>query len=335
MIWIVWRGSGILVLIYFFLSAWICSYFFDTQKTFGDLPYLGWSLFWAAIVTTIHALLIVVMRYGHDENDPEPPKKITHSHLFFIPVVFWPLILGGLSAKFLLMSGNDRDDYEVVAPPVVEEEKVFSRTIYFLNPTDDTMYYEISSTDGAYEKEKISPRSYIDKTLDPGKYYISGIDLEGNVVFSFPSGKVTKDKSKSTIAKNHDKASVYHRIIGDGTETEKDCDDIWVVLNGERDMMMVDVTSICHDSLTKSEVEKTDWTKLVTSYDGTDIIEPLYEEDPGKGTFTVLTTGDDIPTSTKKNERVYAMFSYARGTELTNEYLAKRIVKRCPDVSEK
>lgn len=335
MIWIVWRGSGILVLIYVFLSAWLCSYWFDGDHTLKNSAYIGWTLFWAAIVVTLHALIIIVSRYGHDENDPEPPKPVMNSHLFFIPVIFWPLILGALSAK-MIFSGSDSDRSDIdpaflAQPP---EQKILKRTIYFLNPTEDTMYYEISSPGGAYEYESISPRSYIDKTLDPGKYYINGIDAAGNIVYTFPSGNITKDKSRTVIAKSHDDENVYHRIIDDGTETEKDCDDIWVVLNGERDMMVIDITSICNDSITKADIENTDWTTRMHSYKGTDIIEPLYGEDPGKSTYTVLATGDDFPTKKGKNERVFAMFSFERGTELNNGYLVKRILKRCPDIPE-
>lgn len=334
MIWIVWRGSGILVLIYFFLSAWICSYWFDDTR-FGNSAYLGWTLFYAALATTLHALGIYVSRKGHDVNDPEPPKPMMHSHLFFIPVVFWPLILGGLSAKFLFAGSPSDSEFRSDVPvQTIPEEKVLVRTINFLNTSEDTMYYEIGGPGGAYEYENIEPRTYISRTIDPGKYYINGYNADGEMVFSFPSEKLSKDRKKYTKAKDRDGNIVPHRVIGDGTESEKDYDDIWVVLNGERDMLMVEVTSLCNDSLSKEMVNATDWTKLATTYDGTDLIEPLYETDPGKGTFTVLATGEDIPQSHKKSERVFALFSMERGAALTNEYLAKRVINRCPSLSE-
>ena len=333
MIWIVWRGSGILVLIYFFLSAWICSYWFDDTR-FGNSAYLGWTLFYTAIVTTLHALAIYVSRKGHDANDPEPPKPMMHSHLFFIPVLFWPLILGGLSAKFLYSAEPSEPDYADAPVETTIKDELPVRTINFLNTSEDTMYYEIGGPGGAYEYNSIEPRSYISRTIDPGKYYINGYNAAGEVVFSFPAAKLSKDKKKYAEAEDRDGNTVPHRVIGDGTESEKDYDDVWVVLNGERDMLMVEVTSLCTDSLSKELVNATDWTKLAKTYDGTDIIEPLYETDPGKGIFTVLATGEDIPQHCKKSERVFALFSMERGTELTNEYLAKRVMNRCPSLSE-
>ena len=254
------------------------------------------------------------------------------AHLFYIPVIFWPLIFGLLSAKFLIGSDKSYDPEDYTMPAnAPQKEEVITRSINFLNSSDDTMYYEIGGSN-AYEYKPIEPKTYITRTLDPGKYYINGYDAEGNLVFAFPSGDVAKDKSKSAIAKNSDGANVPMRIIGDATKTDDDYEDIWVVLNGARDMLMVDVTSLCHEGVTKEEVDGIGWTKLTQTFDGTDIIEPLYGEDPGTGFFTVLATGDDIPEKAKKGERVYALFSYERGTEITDDYLAGRIAKRCPAI---
>lgn len=340
MIAIVWRGSGIMVLIYFFLSAWLCHFYFDGPHNLNNDAYVGWTLFWAAIATAIHALLILVMKHGEDPNEPktedDPPRNIWHSSLFFIPVMIWPLIFGGLSAKFLIggddpgSGTNHTAEVETTEP----EEKVVSRTIYFLNSSEDTMYYEISGTDGAYEYEGVEPRTYISRTLDPGKYVIRGFDKDGYLVYTFPSEEIAKNKTLSAVGKDHDGESVAHRIIGEGTETDKDCDDIWVVLNGERDMLLVDVTSLCHDGVTAEEVEKAGWSKLTLSYDGRDLVEPLYGRDPGTNTYTVLETGDDIPVTLKKNERVYALMSCDREQEITDEYLAGRIKNRIPALAE-
>lgn len=339
MIYIVWRGSGILVLIYFALSAWICSYWFKGAERLSN-DHLGWAFLWAAVVTTLHAAAILLAKYGEDPNEPrdedDPPRSIWHSHLFYVPVVVWPLIFWALCANFLIRSDGFDHDSDVVYEntPVQEEEKVVKRAIYFLNSSEDTMYYEISGTEGAYEYEGVEPRTYISKMLEPGKYVIRGFDKNGEMVFMFPSAEIAKDKSRSATGKDHDGKSVAHRIIGEGTETEKDCDDIWIMLSGERDMLLVDVTSLCHDSVTAAEIESTGWTKLTESYDGRDIIEPLYGVDPGTMTFTVLETGEDIPVTLKKNERVYALMSCDRGKEITDEYLAKRLKNRIPALAE-
>lgn len=347
MITIVWRGSGILVLIYFFLSAWLCTYFIDGSHNLNNSAYAGWTLFWAAIAATLHAAMIGITWYGakaepeqtvpaEPGQEPETPPSLFRSHLFYIPVIFWPLIFGLLSAKFLM--GNDAPHSSVTTAPDdarVEQQKVdLSRTIHFLNTSEDTLMYEISGTNGAFEVDHISPRTYISKTLDPGKYIIRTGDREGDVVFTFPSDDIANDKTKCAVAKDRKGKNAAHRVIGDATESKDDYDDIWVVLNGERDMMLVEVTEICHASMTTGEIDKMDWTKLTHAYNGTDIIEPLYGEDPGTGIYTVLATGDDIPTSLTKNERVFALFSFPRGTELTNEYLIERIVSRCPELSE-
>jgi hypothetical protein len=340
MIWIVWRGSGILVLIYFFLSAWLCSYYFDGDHNLGNSSYIGWTLFWAAIVTALHGAAILLMKYGEDPNAPseenEAPRSIWHSHLFFIPVVIWPLVFGLLSAKFIMASGPSEPDSEYVYEQTQAEpkKKVVKRTINFLNSAEDTMYYEISSTDGAYEYESVDPRSYVSRTLGPGNYVIRGYDKEGNLVYTFPSEETAKDKSLTAMGKDADGATVAHRIIDEGTETEKDCDDIWIMLSGERDMLLIDVTSLCHAGVTAEEIDKINWAKLTETYDGRDLVEPLFGRDPGVNTYTVLPTGEDIPQTVKKNERVYALLSCERGTEITDAYLAKRLKNKFPDLAE-
>lgn len=336
MIWIVWRGSGIMVLIYFFLSAWLCHYAIDGPHNLGNDSYAGWTLFWAAIATTLHAAAILLMKFGEDPNEPktedDPPRSIWHAHFFYIPVIIWPLIFGLLSVKFLVANdGPDDSDMEYAKEQLPPEKKVVKRTMFFLNSTEDTMYYEVSNTDGAYEYEGVEPHTYIERTIEPGKYVIRSFDKNGDLVYTFPSQEFPADKSLRTAAKDHDGNTVSHRIIEEGTVLEKDCDDIWVVLTGQRDMLLVDVTDLCHAGVTAEEVEKANWTTQAVKYDGRDIVQPLFGKDPGTGgTYTVLATGDDIPETLKKNERVFALMSVSRDQEITDEYLAGRITNRIP-----
>jgi len=342
---IVWRRSGIALLIYLAISAWIVSYWFDDTRV-GNAPYTGWVLFYAAIATALHALALVAIRNAPPDadanpNDPdpdaEPPAPIWHHSLFFIPVVIWPLIFGGLSA-YNLIGSDGGSDHETTQPVVTAPKKpvVQERSINFLNSSEDTIYYVISSPGGVYEKTKVLPYEYITRTCEPGKYIITALNTAGEEIYSFPSSEVTADKSKCVKAKNRDDKMAFHRIIGEGTKSEADCDDIWVIMSGARDQGLVDITAVCSGTITKSEVEKIDWsTKIEQTYDGRDIIEPLYEKDPGNGTYTVLPTGDDFPTKAGKKERIFALFSIDRGEKLTDEYLEGRILNRLPDIPEK
>lgn len=340
---IIWRRSGLGILIYFFLIAWIVSHWYD-DASLRNASYTGWVLFYSAIVCALHALLLLGSNSAKKDTDTDvnadadagttQPSTLWQHSLFFIPVLIWPFLFGAGSA-YNFFGRSENPHHETFVPSAIPPKPVQKRTIHFLNPTGDSMYYEISSADGVYEKQLISPHKYISRTCRPGKYTIHGLSADGEEVYTFPSGEITADKSKCTSTKDSEGNQVFRRIIGKATESENDYDDIWVMLNGDRNMMIVEITDICPEGTTQSGIKKINWTERVkTVYDGQDIIEPLYETDPGEETFTVLSPGDDFPAKAGKNERIFALFTIDPEQEIDNDFIAGRILRRLPDLPE-
>jgi|GEM_PF-1146605 len=335
---LVWNRSGIVVFIVLALCLWIVSYWFENPKL-GNGAYMGWSFFYAAIATALHALVLIGGRNSPEEQNADANGEIPHpvwSHsAFFVPVVFWPLILGGLSA-FLLIGGDDKKDRAERKTPEVKTEPAGERVIHFLNPTTDTLSYRFEGPKGVYETKKVSPNSYVTRKCDAGTYSFTIMNPQREVIFSIPSAGAAADKTKYAAAKDTEGNTRAYRIVGPQTTSRKDYDEAWVLMNGLHRMMLVDVSSICSAAITKADVESADWTKhLVRTYDGNDLIEPLYGKDPGGEIYTVLGTGDDVPKSIRKNERIFILVAVAPEKEISREYIAKRVLKRCPDIAEK
>jgi hypothetical protein len=334
---LIWRRSGIAIVIYLALSFWIVGYWYPDHR-FGNEAYLGWSLFYTAIVTALHALLLIGGNNApEEENADTPPEEQepkssmwTHS-LFFIPVLIWPLILGGASA-YNLFSGDDKPQVssDYVAPPKKQEPVEEKRVIHFLNSTMDTMIYSVrDAEDGFLGEEKISPKKYKTEKLYAGKFRFTIGNADRDIVFVVPSDKVAVDKTKSKTMKGEDGETAAYRIIRPPTPSKKDYDEVWVMTDGEHNMILVDVTSICTGTLTEKEIKAIDWTKnVVERYEGSDLIEPMYGKDPGDETYTVLTTGEDIPDHLGKNERVFALMSTKPGAEVTDKLITDKILDR-------
>jgi hypothetical protein len=85
---LIWQRSGIAIPIVFFICGWIVSNWFEDTRL-GNTSFMGWTLFYTAIVTSVHALVVAGAKEEGDNGG-------RHS-FFWIPVGFWPFILGGLS----------------------------------------------------------------------------------------------------------------------------------------------------------------------------------------------------------------------------------------------
>lgn len=336
---IIWRRSGIAILVYFALSFWIVGYWYD-DHSLRNSAYLGWSLFYTAIATALHALLLIGGNSAAtEENSDTPPEQQepkssiwTHS-LFFIPVLIWPLILGGASA-YNLFSGDGKDKdattSNVVPPPVKTEPVEEKRVIHFLNSTMDTLIYSVRDAEDGFLGEKtISPKTYTTEHLFAGKFRIAVGNTDRDVIFSIPTDEVAADRSKCKTLKGEDGETAAYRIIRGPTPAENDYDEAWIMIDGEHNMILVDVSEICKSSITEKAIKAIDWTKhVVEKYEGSDLIEPMYGKDPGDEHYTVLTTGEDIPDHLGKNERVFALMSTKPGAEVTNKLITDKILDR-------
>jgi hypothetical protein len=340
---IIWRRSGLAVLFYIGISFWIVGNWYKNHSD-SNPAYVGWSLFYAALVTLIHALILIKGRYGTFEGNSSAPveeqeqeqasrESIWSHSLFFIPVVIWPFILGGFSGyKLLADEKKDKDVSHYTAPP--KKPVVERRNFHMLNPTNDTLVFRISGPKGVFEKKSVSPHSYVTTEYFPGAYRITGFD-HGDIINIFPSDELTSDKNKCVNVKNNVGDRLFYRIVKEATPSPDDYDDIWVVLGGKHNMLLVDVSEICSANRNEKLIRSIDWTKHIEqTYDGHDLVEPLYGKDPGKGIYTMLGTGGDIPLKLKRNERVFALLSVPVDQKKMSEFVAQRILYRCPEIPE-
>jgi len=90
----IWRGTGITVPIFFFISAWITSYWFEDTRL-GNSAFIGWSMLWAGILLSLQGLAIYGGGLPDEETGEVPPK--TYNDFFWIPVIIWGLGFIGLS----------------------------------------------------------------------------------------------------------------------------------------------------------------------------------------------------------------------------------------------
>lgn len=326
----IWRRSGIAILGYLALSFWIVSFWF-TDTRLGNSAYLGWSLFYAAIGALIHSLLIVGMKnISRKEDTAEEQTRAgtiwSHS-LFYIPVLVWPFIFGGISAYNLIPAKENEPAQSAALTD--EALTVETRTIHFLNCTADSMIYRVDGPDGTYAEKTISPQAYATEELEAGKYNIIGGSMERDIISEIPAEEFRGDKSKCESIKDAEGTVISYRIIRPATPAKDDYDEAWVILDGAYDMMLVDVSAICSNSATKKEIENIDWTKnIIETYSGKDIIEPVYGKYNDNDQYTILDTGSDIPKTIGKNEHVFALFSISQGADLTSENIRAKVLSR-------
>jgi len=99
--WLVWKGFGITVPVFYLLGAWIVSFFYpESDKVFYS-PAMPWSFLFAGILLALQGL----MALGGDEEEEETePQGITiRNSFFFIPVGIWGIGFLGLSIYLFIV----------------------------------------------------------------------------------------------------------------------------------------------------------------------------------------------------------------------------------------
>lgn len=314
---IVWRGAGLIVPIVFLICGWIVSFFYDDTRL-GNPSFIGWTFFY----TGLALLLPGIGLFGKKNEDGTPRRK---HDFFFIPVVFWSFILLiGSTVILLSRSGSPEDNTALVNADSVEE--VFEdRVINILNTSDDSLKFVVGGETGVIERIVIDPHSWEEYAMQPGEYLFTGYNMDNEVTLSLPDSFYMNDRSRYLVKKDG-QGEYYARILNGPTSSKKDYDDAWFIIDGTRDLMLVDVTPLCATKLTKKQVEELDWTQLLdTVYDGRDMIEPTIKAGRSGEIITVVEPGDGLPETVKTNERVYALITVLREQTIDNEYLADRV----------
>lgn len=315
----VWRGIGIIVPIIIFITAYIVS-FWIKDTTLGNSNFMGWTLFYSAIVCLLVGLLAPGIGKRVAEDGTKVPAK--KHDFFFIPMIFWGPLLGAISA-WLLLSSPDKTDEKMVAEEASEVADTI-RTLRFYNPGADTLYYVFSDESGYFEKKKIAPFSSIEKKAPNESYLLACLTLTGEPMLALPSSK-DYDTSDYIQFKEGD-AVINQRKIPKPTPDKNDYDVAWLLADSRFDMAVVDVTDLYTGTIKKEKVAEINWKeKLQATYQGNELIEPVFKPQGSYTSIYVASPNTALPVSLKEKQAAYVLFTFPAGKELTNEYIAEKI----------
>ncbi len=277
------------------------------DTTLGNYPFVGWSMLWAGIVLTLQGAAV----WGGGAPDPETgeiPFRRGHD-FFWIPVLFWGIGFIGLSI-WLINKEPKESFYESAefqemvqeSTQAAEEEEDPVRLVNFYNPFDDSLSFEM----------------YDAKTRD----YIIG----------------TSVPSESTRYKEFD-CKRYDVIIGDTekritvtkatTNDPDDYNELWYIMGGAADLLLIDVTDACDREITRGELRAINWTdRIEKRYDGDELIEPSLLSTPRKKR-TIYGMGDKLPLEHSVKELVYALVPVEADQTPSESYLDEKVIEMC------
>lgn len=302
MFYIVWRGSGITVPIFTFLSAYLMSFWYDDTR-FGNYPYLGWTLLWAGILLTVQGAAV----WGGGKPDPETGQiHIKKGHdFFFIPVLLWGLAWVGLS--FWLINKEPTPTY-IPSETTSSSDSIYTlddeRMVNIYNPYSDSM--EVTITDLITKEELVTttiPGQFTQyKSFDLGTYYVENKTLE---------------YTEKMRVKKGERSSMH------------EYNELWYVLDGAMDLVLVDVTEVCDSTLTEEEIAAIDWTSRVhEKYNGKQMVEPYVKYEIQEKPI-IIGVGFDLPRSHTKREKVYALIPVNNRNKLEEALLDDWVQYMC------
>lgn len=312
---IIYRGLGILVPIVLFIAGWIVSFWFKDTRI-GNPDFMGWTLFYTAIV----CLLLGLATFGGTDRNGNPIPKNKH-HFFYIPIVFWALIFGGVSAYLLLATGKtsgESSKQELAVADTVPK-------IHFCNPTADTLDYLIYTKDGFSEQQTLMPFTTSPAIPIAEKSYVLGaLDTKGEATMTLPY----YEKYDATLYEHvqEDGRTVEQRLIRPLSKQTNDYEDNWMLLNGDYDMILVDVTEIYSGTIVSEKIATIDWMKKIRSrHSGSELIElRIVPSSPG-GAVYVSPPNTYLPVSNPKDRSVYMILTCRNDEDLTGNYIKESV----------
>ena len=312
---IIFRGLGIVVPIVLVITGWIVSFWFKDTRI-GNPPFMGWTLFYTAIVCLVLGLATFG---GKDKNGNSIPKN--RHHFFYIPIVFWALIFGGVSAYLLLAAGKTSGGSS-------KEELAVADTvpkIHFYNPTADTLDYLIYTKGGLSDQETLMPFTTSEAIRIPGKSYVLGaLDTKGEATMTLPY----YEKYDATLYEHvkEDGRTVEQRLIRPLSKQTNDYEDNWMLLNGDYDMILVDITEIYSGTIKKEKIATIDWMKKIRSrHAGSELIELSIAPSSPEGSVYVSSPNTYLPVSNPKDRTVYMILTFPNDEEVTNDFIRESV----------
>lgn len=315
---------GIIVLVMLVIVGLITCFFYDgfETKIFGNTSYLGWVL----LISGILLSLIGLGTWGGDEETGPDGRVYKKKHDFFwIPILIWGILFLGIGIYLKIFVGSPEEAPETTTD--TEETVVIpdptTRTVNFYNTAEDTVRAIVADdvvAKGMVFNQKIKPNSIFPKTLDAGTYmFMSSANGEG--MLKFPPEN--PDLSKFKLHED-EKGKFYQRILAAETADESDYDEAWVMVDGHTALAVVAIDIImATQPVVVDNVDLLTEDDIVAVYPGTDLIEPMLNNDEGK----VLVSGpaDDLKYGDEQ-DRYFALIPYS-GDNFTIEFAKKYLRK--------
>ena len=299
----IWRGIGILVPIVFFLTAFIVSRFVDKPYTFSNQPLILWTTLVSGIVLLIIGILSEVTRAG-----TPPEERKGRAHFMFIPIVFWGILLTGFGTYRAFAGGKKGSGKksEIDLTPV--EADLDTRIVHFYNDYSDSLKFIVADTDGLVDRKTVAPGQEEVLELPATSYLFASYTMGNEPMLRMPKDTIVASNDNWYTMITDEEGSYFQRILNPGTSNQSDYDEAWLMLSGQGRYTIVDVTELAKKP-TQKTINRMSWVSAIRgSYDGYDLIEPLYLLNPSGSEYTLLMPGDKLPNKKElgKKERVFA-----------------------------
>ena len=313
---IVWRGAGILVPIVLLISGWLTSYWFEDTRL-GNPEYMAWTLLWSGIVVTIFGMGAWPL-----SKDPQTGKLryIGNNDFLWIPMFVWGVGFLFFSIKSFNTEPNPVYDYSQYASDVKSNKNLDKsptevpfpmnekgiakgeRIIKFYNPTNETIEILMFDEGGLYDEinGEVPALGVVYITVKEVTYIL---EFEG--------------KTRKTV------------INASSTTENYDTDEMWFVLEDNTDLLLVDITETCYESLTKQDIVDIDWTKeIYERYDGQKSIEmnvkrnvPLY--------FDIRDPYYSLPITHTNLDQFFSIIPIPSDEEASDQFIEDFLLSIC------
>lgn len=330
MAYIIWRGAGVMVPITIVISSWLTGYWYEDESFFND-SFMSWMLLWSGIFLTLLGLGLFPFK-----KDPETQQRkyVGGNDFMFVPLIVWGIGILGYSV-FLFNKPEPIDKYKELREEIANLEnpsdlpydeylnsvdshqmpsgltyyknmtglKEGQRYVCFFNPKKDSVQFSFKlkgdSEDNAF-KQSAAPEAVIGAVVKSGTYILSynGVQLEVNI---------TPSKTRESY----------------------DWDDAWFILGEGTEFLLVDVSEVCHDSLSVESLRLINWEEKVKErYAQTNPIEVNVKREFEKLIF-IRHPYYSLPVQRDKTEQIYTLIPIPSSKEVSDEYLDNFMENLC------
>lgn len=332
----IWKGIGLIVPIGLVGIGLLVSLFFD-DKRLGNTSLLGWSFFCASLLFIIIGGLLTLSTKD-EEGNPLPKVSVKRHTFFFIPVLFWGIILFAVSIYLLFIyNPNKTTSFE----PLVDFESTElteneNTVVNFYNPTNDTLVYIFVDQYGTSEEVKLG-------NYESDYQLASGQEDQANLIGAMTLDGLTTQMLQPTDKNNYDKAKfisvdengkkVLLRKVRYPTPATNDYDEVWVLLSKDYNLALVDVSSLYPDGKFNSDlIKSTNWSDKVTQkHSGSDLIEISVSHPEKEGKIQVIEPNTSFPKEVSNKTKTFFLIDYQDEKELTNTHLKEEIIRLTTD----